>query len=205
MIDDTNNPEETQEVTPSVTEQTNADVGEDVKAPVADSVPYNRFKEVIDEKNSFKTELDMMKQEIESLKAVQEPEPEPTTYQEVEERAVKKAITQFERRQAETQAQDRAREEAIDNKFEQLKDIGQEITPDIRKAVLTKILETGNDDVVAHLLEVKKSLDKTSKAETLKKEGYIPPSHKGSPAAKSFSYKEIRSKSIDDILAEAGE
>lgn len=201
--DEKTNPESEQEVAPSATDQTPAEVSEDEKPPVEAPVPYSRFKEVIEEKNSFKTELEQMKQEIEELKTAKEPEPEPTTYQEVEERAVKKALTQFEKRQMEAEAKDREQEQAIETKFEQLKAIGQNITPEIRKEVLTEMVKTGNTDVVATFLEIKKNLDKTSKAETQKKEGFVPPSGKGSAASKGFSYKELRRQSLEDILAEA--
>jgi len=195
-------PEENPEAAPSAADQTTPEGSEAVKTPAEDSVPYARFKEVIEEKNSFKAELGQMREEIESLKA-KEPEPEPTTFQEVEDRAIKKALTQFEKRQAESQEKEREQEQAIENKFEQLKQIGQDITPELRKAVLTEMVRTGNDDVVATFLEVKKSLDKSSKSETLKKEGFIPPSHKGSPAPSGYNYKEIQSKTLDQIIDEA--
>lgn len=203
QIDETLAPEETLESAPSAENQTDTEGSEAVKTPVQDSVPYHRFKEVIEEKNAYKNDLEKMRADIESLKAVKEPEPEPTTYQEVEERAVKKAMTAFERRQAEAEAKERAEEQAIETKFDQLKAIGQDINSEIRKAVLAKMVETGNNDVVATFLEVKKSLDKTSKIEKQKKEGFIPPSHKGSPAANGYSYKEIRNKSLDQIIDEA--
>jgi len=198
-IDEKVIPEEQQESEPSADKQISEnDFSE------KGSIPIARFKEVIEEKNSYKNDLERMREDIELLKAAKEPEPEPTTYQEVEERAVKKAMTQFEQRQAKAQAQERAQERAIESKFDQLKAIGQDVTPEIRKAILSEIVKTGNNDVVAHFLEVKKSLDKTSKDETRKKEGFIPPSHKGSGASTGYSYKEIKNKSMDQILDEAG-
>ena len=204
QIDETITSEDALSSTPSVENQTTTEDSEVVKTPAEDSVPYHRFKEVIEEKNSYKNDLERMRTDIESLKAAKEPEPEPTTYQEVEERAVKKAMTQFEQKQATAEAKKRADEQALDIKFDQLQSIGQTITPEIRKNVYAEMIKTGSTDVVATFLEVKKSLDRTSKAETLKKESFIPPSHKGSPATSGYSYKEIKNKSIDQMLDEAG-
>ncbi|KKK48931.1 hypothetical protein LCGC14_3140180, partial [marine sediment metagenome] len=54
-------PEEKQEATPSV-EETN----------LKDTVPYERFKEVIDEKNEFKGDIKSLKESIETLKQSQQ-------------------------------------------------------------------------------------------------------------------------------------
>ncbi len=190
------NPDEKQETTPSV-EETN----------VKDPVPYSRFKEVIDDKNEMKGDLKSLKESIEDLKQQQKPEPEeePTDWKEAEKRAVDKAVTKIEKRTQEKADKDYQQERKIERSFEQLKEMGQEITLAIKKAVLTKMIETGDSDVLGTYLKIKEKTAETVKTETQKKEGFVPSSEKATAAGTSgMPYKELRSKSLDEIVEEVG-
>lgn len=197
------NPEETQETSPLEVEQTPTEVSEDEKTPEEGLIPYSRFKEVIEEKNTFKTELELMKNEIESLKA-QEPEEEPATWQEAEKRTIEKAAAKIREDFQSEAEKERQQEMEIERGFENLKKIGQDVNQDIRKAVLSNMIKTGKTDVIENYLDIKSELDKNAKTTQVKKEGFIPPSQKGSEATPTFNYNSIRGKSPVDIAREAG-
>ncbi|HEC66131.1 MAG TPA: hypothetical protein ENI23_12630 [bacterium] len=188
-------PDVKQETTPSVEEPN-----------VKDTVPYSRFKEVIDDKNELKGDLKSLKESIEDLKQQQKPEPEeePLDWKEAESRAVDKAVSRIEKKSQEKADADDKQEQAIERSFEQLEEIGQEITPAIKKAVLTKMIETGNSDVFGTYLKIKEQTVKTEKTEIQKKEGFVPPSDKGTVAGKtSIPYKQLRDTPLDDIVEQA--
>jgi hypothetical protein len=200
-IDETT-PEEQLESTPSVEKQNDSTVSEDENT-LEGPVPYSRFKEVIDEKNSFKTDLDSLKEEIANLKAKEpEVEEEPSDWKELKERAVKEALTTFERKQLEKEQKAKEVDNQIADKLADLKAIGQEINPQIEKAIYAKLIETGSTDVVKTFLKVKAEMDKKIKTDEIKSNAQTPSSNKGSEA-KSFSYNEIHNKSLDELLAEA--
>ena len=187
-------PEEKQEATPSV-EETN----------LKDTVPYERFKEVIDEKNEFKGDIKSLKESIETLKQSQqqkpEPEEEPLDWREAQSRTIKKAVSIVEKKAQEKADEDYQQEQKIETSFKQLKGIGQEITPEIKKAVLTKMIETGESDVFGTYLKIKEQTVKTEKTEIQKKEGFVPSSEKATVAGKtSIPYKQLRNTSLDDIV-----
>ena len=208
-IDEKTNPDERQEATPSVEKQIATEDSEIVKTPeVKDTVPYTRFKQVIDDKNEMKTKFEILEKEIETLKQQQPPvvEEEPLDWKEAESRAVNKAVSKIEQKVQERADEDRQQELKIERSFEQLTVIGQEITPAIRKAVLTEMIKTGDDDVFGTYLKIKKQLITTEKTEQQIKEGFVPSSEKGPDAGKtSITYKELRAKSLDDIVEEASE
>jgi len=205
--DENINPDDQQDSSSSEGE-TNPDetVSEDETTPSEETVPYERFKEVIEEKNQLKEDLETLKKDVETIKSSQ-PEPEekePTTYEEVEERAVKKAVKQIEKNLSEEKQADIKEEERIEKSFGQLNSMGQKITQAVKKAVLTKMIETGNTDVISTYLEMKELADGKANAEQQKKEGFVPPSHKGTGTPKSgFNYNEIKGKSLEEIISES--
>ena len=195
-----------QESSSSEEEQTTPEGSEAGKTPeVKDTIPYPRFKEVIEEKNSLKTDIEILRREIADLKQ-QQPleEEEPLDWKEAEQRTISKVLTEIERKNQERAEEDYRQEQEIENSFEQLKSIGQEITPTIKRAVLTEMIKTGDDDVFGTYLKIKEKLIKTEKTEQQKKEGFIPSSEKGATAGKpGLSYKELKSKSLDEIIEQA--
>ena len=209
-IDENLNPEDSQETTPSV-EETNPDesVSEDEKTQSdKDSIPYYRFKEKVDEVNEVKSTLETLKEDMETLKQQQpeKEEEEPTTWKEMEERAVSKAVKEMEGRQAKTSEADVAQERAIDKSFDHLQKLGNDITPDVKKQVLEQMIKTGNEDVVGNYLQIKDQVDKQIKSEQTKQDGFIPSSDKGADVERpAVSYESIRGKSVIDIVREAEE
>ena len=207
-IDETT-PEVKQETTPSVGKQTTPEGSEAEKTPEGESqVPYERFKEVIDDKNKLKGDLETLREDIKTLKQ-QQPEKEeedPADWKEAENRAVKKAVTQIREENQKTSEQEQAQEKAIEKNFDQLKSMGQEITPDIKKAVLTKMIETGSEDVFGAYLKIKEQTVKAEKTEEIKKGGFVPSSQKGSGAGNpGLPYKQLRGMSLDEIVERAEE
>ncbi len=171
-----------------------------------ETIPYERFKEVIDDKNEMKDNLQTLQQEIETLKQ-QRPEveeEEPLDWKEAEKRAVNKAVTKMEESAKKVAEESRKQDQRIEKSFEQLEEIGQKITPDIRRTVLTKMIKTGSKDVLGTYLTIKEQIVKTEKVEQLKKEGFVPSSQKGSVAGKpGLSYKQLRDTPLDEIVERA--
>lgn len=194
-------PEEKQEVSSLETEQTPAEVSEDVKTPEEASIPYSRFKEVIEEKNEFKTKLEELSKTVESLKKPAE-EPEPETWQEVEKRAIEKATAKI---REELSAKDQAKlaeEKEIEREFTQLKKLDSNISHKVENIILETMIKTGNKSVIDTYLEIKDKVSKAENAKQQKSEAFIPPSQKGSEATPTFTYKSIQGKSLMDIIRE---
>ena len=119
----------------------------------------------------------------------------------MESRTIKKAVSIVEKKAQEKADEDYQQEQKIETSFKQLKGIGQEITPEIKKAVLTKMIETGESDVFGTYLKIKEQTVKTEKTEIQKKEGFVPSSEKATVAGKtSIPYKQLRNTSLDDIV-----
>jgi hypothetical protein len=165
-------------------------------------IPYSRFAEVIEERNEFKTNLEKMREEIETLKTSlpKEPEPDPADWKEVKERAVKEAMSKMEEKYEKARIEEEKQEEAIESGFEKLTALGQTITPEVRKAVLTEMVKTG-ENVYDTYLSVKEKLDKTDKVKQLKEDNI--PAVKGGTDNNTIglTYKQLHSMSIDDIIA----
>lgn len=187
MADDIVTPEGQQATDPSTDNQT---------PEGGINVPFHehpRFKELIDEKNTLKAEIETLKTRI-----TPQEEPEPATWKEVEERAVKKATEQMQSvRQKEIEAEE-LQERIIENGFKQLESLGRTITPEDRKAVLTSMVETGNESVIDTYLKIQKQ----AKTDERKELGSLPTSKGGTGAGKGYSYKEIKGKSLDQIIQE---
>ena len=209
METDETTPEGQQETSSSEEDQTTPEASEGEKTPEEKGdIPYERFKEVVEEKNQLKTDLETLKGDIDTLKQQQpkEEETEPSTWKEAEDRAVKRATTQIKDEITQTLEEEREQEKSIEKSFGQLQSMGQEITPEVKKIVLTKMIETGNEDVFGVYLSAKDEIAKVQKGEQIKQEGFIPTSQKGAEAEKpAFSYQSIHGKSPMDILKEQGE
>lgn len=205
--DETTAPEEEQETSQSEEEQI-ADNGSEAEETLSDEsqVPYSRFKEVIDSRNEFKTDIDTLKGEIEALKQQQpkEEEEEPLDWKEARQKTIDKAVATMEAKQQEIEKVKTIQGRLMEKRFQQLKSMGQDITPAMEKSVLKRLIETSSDDVIGTFLELQATQAKTTKGEQVKKEGFVPPSHKGTVADKdAFTYKEIRGKSLDELMSEA--
>ena len=184
-------PEENQDTTPSVAEEKQ------------ESVPYSRFKEVIDQKNKMGDDVKFLREEFETFKQRQpeKEEEEPLDWRQAEERAVNKALLAMEKKNKESADKEHQNDLAIEKGFDQLIAMGKEVTPAIKKAVLTKMIQSGDTDVIDTFLSIEKKAEETDKVEQIKKEGAIPSSQKGSEAGKSnLPYKELRNKSLDEIV-----
>ena len=206
--DEQKTPEETPETEPSTVEETPPEGSEADKTPEEEAVPYSRFKEIIEEKNSLKDDLTTLKEDIATLKQGQKPEveEEPLDWKEAEKRTVDKAVAKI-KGELETKAeQDQAQDRAIENSFTQLKTMGQEITPTVKKAVLTEMIKSGNEDVFATYLKIKEQSVKDTKVEEIKEKGFIPPSQKGSGAGTGgLSYDQLKAMSMDEIVERAAD
>ena len=188
-----------EETTPSV-EETGEETPKE-KGPV----PYERFQEVIDDKNQFKSDLETLTKEVQGLKDLKTPEEEPADWKEAETRTVDKAVTKIKGEMKVEADAEVAREEAIEKGFDQIKGLGQEITPEIRKATLEHMVKSG-EDVYDSFLKVKQRSIKSEQLKTPKGEGFVPPQSKGTEGPGSdLSYKEIRSKSLDDLMEEGSQ
>ena len=205
MANDETKIEGQQESSSSEEKQTLTEGSEAVKTPESkDTVPYDRFKEVIDDKNEMKTKFEILEKEIETLKQQKVTEEEPLDWKEAETRTVNKAVSKIEQKAQVKADQERQEELRIENSFEQLKEIGQEITPDIKRAVLIDMIKTGDGDVLGTYLKLKKQLIVTQKTEQQKEEGFVPSSDKGATAGESgMTYKQLRGTSLDDIVEKA--
>lgn len=165
------------------------------------SIPYYRFKEVNSKFKKTKNELESLKQEIASLKTAQpQEEKEPETWKEVEERAANRAINALEKKlNAERQQQDEI-EESIDRSFEQLKALGQKITPEVKKAVLEEIVKTG-DNVHEAYISVQTRASKKETSDQIKVEGQLPTSRASEVNHIDIPYKDIHRLSTDQLIA----
>lgn len=197
-------PEEEPESESSAEEQ-NADAGsEAVETPSEENhVPYSRFKEANDrnkaEIETLRGELDVLKQRQPEIE-----EEEPDDWKEARDRTVKATIAKMKAAEQKVAADKSAHEKLIERGFKQIKAMGGELTADMEKTVLKRMIETGADDVFGTYLDTKAELAKATKGAQVKKEGFVPPSHKGTVADKTaFNYKEIQGKSLDDLVAEA--
>ncbi len=213
IIDENLNPDEKQDTTSSV-EKTNPNGGvrKDEKTSLEEegSVPRWRVKELTDEKNQLTDEKNQLKDTLETLKTeielLKQRQPEleeepPSDWKEAEKRTIDKAVSQIRKELTTREEQDRLEEATIELKFQQLSNLGEKITPETKKSVLREMIESGNDDVLAIYLAQKAKSSKTENAELLKKEGFVPSSQKGSAAeGKSLSYKELRSRTLDDLI-----
>lgn len=202
MENETTTPEETQEDSPLESEQTTDTGSEAVKTQSEDTIPLHRFSEKVEEANTYKTKVEALESEIESLKSKEPEETEPSDWKEVESRAVEKATAKMKADLLDEEEKDRKEEMAIETSFAQLKQIGQDITPEIKKAVLEQMIQTGKS-VIDVYSEVKTKIDKDTKTAQIKSESKTPSSKQGSEETPSFSYKDIRGKSLDDIIDES--
>ncbi len=171
------------------------------------SVPYDRFKEVIDSRDEDREALKTLKEDMETLKQQQpkKEEEEPLDWREAENRAVDKAVSKIEEKNRNIADEKHQHDSAIEKGFEQIKGLGHEVTNDIKKAVLTKMIKDGSTDVFDTYLKVKESLVKTEKTDQTKKDGFIPSSQKGTDAGKpGIPYKKLRDMSLEEIAEGAG-
>ena len=207
--DEQKTPEETPETEPSTVEETPPEGSEAVETtPEEEAVPYSRFKEVIADKNALKDDIATLREDIATLKQSQTPaeEDEPIDWKEAEKRTVDKAVAQMKGELNTKAEQDNAQDRAVENSFTQLKAMGQEITPTVKKAVLTEMIKSGNEDVFATYLKLKEQFVKTEKTEEQKKEGFVPSSQKGGGTGTGgLSYQQLRAMSLDDIVERAKE
>ena len=198
-------PEETQETSPSEDKQTPSEAGsEAVETPEEGQIPYKRFKEVIDDKNQLKVDLETLREQVTTLQQhkEEEEEEEPLDWKEARRRTIEKTKAEIKEEREKVADAEKRQEAIIDKSFAQLEAVGQEVSQDMKKAVLRKMVETGSNDVFQTYLDVKEKAIKTGKTEQQKKAGFIPPSHKPSEAGKStLSYKALRNKPLDDIIA----
>jgi hypothetical protein len=184
--------EETHDVTPdSSTEQ---------------SVPYDRFQEVNEERNTLRNEVEFLKGELTNLKESKEVEEEPSDWKEAKDRAVQEALTAFEQKQQEKDARDKENEDKIEKDFSHLSALGGDITKEVKTEVLEKMIKDGSTDVFATYLKIQGEKKKIAQTQQQKEEGYVPPQTSGSDIpSPSFSYESIQGKSAMDIESEAGE
>jgi len=166
-------------------------------------IPYERFKEVVEERNQDRQTLAQLKEEIETLKTSlpKEPETEPADWKEVKARAVKEATTLMEQKLLKERHEQEQQEQTIEAGFEKLTALGQKITPEVRKAVLTEMVKTG-DDVYDTYLKIKEKADKSEKTQQLK-EGTLPEGKGTDNTQVGLTYKQLHSMSIDDIIAKS--
>lgn len=205
MENDELNPEGEQGSDPSTEEQTIDEGSEPVETPSEGQVPYSRFQEVITEKNEMKETMETLKQDMETLKQQQpeKEEEEPTTWKEMEERAVSKAVDKMRGDIKTASEADSVQERAIEASFNNLRKLGNDITPAVEKQVLEQMIKTGNEDVVGNYLQIKDQADKSVKSEQVKQAGFIPSSEKGADVERpAVSYESIQGKTPMDILRE---
>jgi len=207
MTDENLDAEGTQPSDTSSDEETTEEVSEDEKTPSGEeAIPYSRFKEVVDSKNELKSDLNSIKEELENLKTAKEAEEEePLDWKEAEKRTINKAVRQIKEDLQKKAEEDVAREKVIEQSFSQLSKMGAKITADVKKSVLTEMIRTGDKNVIDTYLNIKDKVDDRIRVNQQKKEGYVPISKKGSDAdIPTFDYKNIRGKSVDDIIEESG-
>jgi len=189
--------------------QKNEDVKENSESSTEktseDYVPYSRFKEVNDGFKQTKEVVDSLKSEIETLKNRPAEEEEPLDWKEAESRAVNKAVEKAKAELRKEQEQQAETEKTLEKQFDYLTAMGKKVSPAIRKSILERVLETGNNDVIGYYLEQSKNFETKMQSERQKKEAFIPPTQKSTDNIKnpSFTYAEIHNKSLDDLVSEA--
>lgn len=202
-IQDANNPEGQQDVDPSTTNQTTDDsVSEDAKTPSEDKEPpfheHPRWQQLQEEKAQLEERLAILE-----ASQSQEEDKEPTTWQEAEKRAVEKATAKVRAELQEQAKQEAAEGELIEKGFENLKRLGNKITPKIKSAILRDIVKTG-DTVYDAFIRYQTQTQKQTQAQQQKAEAGIPSSQRGTEAsAPAFSYKDIHGKDPMEIAKEA--
>ncbi len=165
------------------------------------AIPYYRFKEVNSKFKETKNELESLKQELAALKTskpVEEKEPE--TWKEVEERAAKRAIDAIDKRLSAEAQQQQEIEQSIDRSFEQLKALGQKITPEVRKSVLEEIVKTGDSVHDAYISVQTRNLKKET-SDQIKVEGQLPTSRGNEAKTIDIPYKDLHRLSTDQLIA----
>ncbi len=204
MADETIVPDEQQDADNAPAEQIPDDKGSEAdQTPLAESsIPMHRFREVIKERNEAKTTLETLQKENELLKSKVnvEDEQEPSDWKEVERRAVDKAVGKIKTELEKKEEEEIAYEQKIENNFSYLQKLGHEITKDIKREVLTEMIESENENVIEVFLKVKERTDKQAQIQQQKSAANFPSSQKGQVNTKGFSYSEIKGKSIDDII-----
>lgn len=203
---DVNSPEGQQDVDPSTTDQTTDDPSsEDVKTPAEEgTIPYERFKEVNDELKNTKEDISSLREEMDTLKALATPpeeEEEPADWKEAEQRAVKKALATMRTEQQKSSEANQQEEKEIEQAFSNLSKIDKNITPEVRTAVLKRVVQTGEsvyDAFVAHQSESQKQ----TQAEQRKQGAFVPPAGQGTEAKGSgIPYAQLKKMSLDDMLS----
>ena len=163
--------------TPDVEPEADKSIGKTLSTGNEDEkgVPYHRFKEVNDNYKATKAEIEALKEQLANLKPAkpEEAEKEPETWKEVEERATKRALAEMKKANETERAKQAEIDASIENGFEQLKALGQNITPEIEKAVLEQIVKTGNSVHEAYIA-IKEKIVKSETAKQIKDEAYIP-------------------------------
>lgn len=193
-----------EKINPEVEPETDPSIGETNPTGNAEeqTIPYYRFKEVNDGFKATKAELQSLREEMDKLKTSkpEEEEKEPETWKEVEERAAKRALSEFKRIQETERAKQEEIDKSIEQGFKQLKSLGQEITPAVEKTVLERMVKTG-ESVHDAYISIKSELSKESKSKQIKDEGYIPES-KGTEAKQGLgiSYKQLRTLSTEQLV-----
>ena len=202
MEDENIEPQETEVDESSASEQTPEEETKVEETSDESPVPYSRFKEVIDDKNEIKEALDTAKKDIEDLKVkVQPVEEEPSDWKEASDRATEKALKAMEAKQ-EVKAKEQAEQDkAIQVSFDTLRKLGKEVTKDVESKVLAEMIKSGSSNVLATYAELDSKESFKNKVQQQKKEGFVPSSKGGAKAdTGNFSYKDIRGKSIDEII-----
>jgi chromosome segregation ATPase len=165
------------------------------------AIPYYRFKEVNSKFKETKSELESLKQELATLKTAQpQEEKEPETWKEVRESAADLAVKRLEAKmQAEAQQQNEI-EESIDRSFDQLKALGQKITPEVRKSVLEEIVKTGDSVHDAYISVQTRTLKKET-SDQIKVEGQLPTSRGSEDNHIDIPYRDLHRLSTDQLIA----
>jgi len=203
MADETKNPDEQQDAGNAPAEQIPNASNEADQTPLAESsIPMHRFRQVVKEKNEAKTALEQAQKEIATLKSkVPEEEQEPADWKDVESRAVEKAVGKIKSDLEQKEQEELDYEEQVENNFSYLEKLGHKITKEVKSAVLTEMIETGNENVIETFLKIKEKMDKQTEVEQKKSGANLPSSQRGQVNTKGFSYKEIKGKTIDDIIS----
>jgi len=178
------------------------------------TIPYERFQEVnekfrasLNEQTQLKTDLQSIREELESLKLNQtEPEEEldwsNLTPKQFEERITAKTLKKIENEQKTLYKEQQLRDQEIAKSFAYLKQLGHNITEKTERDVLNKMIMTGSNDVLATYIENQAEFVRKTENEQIKQGAFVPFSSKGADIQMpAFTYDSIRGKSLMDFVS----
>lgn len=197
MIDEKTEVEETQPAEPSTAE-----------TKQSETVPYERFQEVVIDKNALKDSVKTLTEKVETLENQQvseDEQTEPSTWKEAGDYATKRAYDQIQGEMKTKSEADAKVAGELKTQVEAIRGMGHKISKDEETTILGNMIEK-NQDLVSATNEFLSERVKSEKATQQKEEGFVPPTGGGSDSGVGrLSYEELKKTSMSTLIQKAAD